>query len=69
MESSFLLGLGFLGWLVQRVSPVLSPLQHFGLDTSTRWVSIPLRSSFARVSLSLYTVVVGEVDELEEDVG
>ena len=30
---------------------------------------MPLRSSRARVSLSLDTVVVGEVDELEEDVG
>ena len=28
-----------------------------------------LRSSLFRVSLSLDTVVVGEVDELEEDVG
>ena len=30
---------------------------------------MPLRSSLARVSLSLNTVVVGEVDELEADVG
>ena len=41
----------------------------FGLETSTGWESIPLRSSLSRVSLSLDTVVVGEVDELEEDVG
>ena len=39
------------------------------LDTGTRWESIPLRSSLDRVSLSLNTVVVGEVDELGEDVG
>ena len=41
----------------------------FGLDTSTGWESIPLRSSLSRVSLSLDTVVVGEIDELKEDVG
>ena len=39
------------------------------LDTGTGWESISLRSSLSRVSLSLNTVVVGEVDELEEDVG
>ena len=39
------------------------------LDTGAGWESIPLRSSRARVSLSLDTVVVGEVKELEEDVG
>ena len=38
-------------------------------DTDTGWESISLRSSLSRVSLSLNTVVVGEVDELEEDVG
>ena len=48
--------------------PVLF-VQHVKLDTGTGWESIPLRSSLARVSLSLNTVVVGEVDELEEDVG
>ena len=31
--------------------------------------SIPLGSFLSRVSLSLNTVVVGEVDELEEEVG
>ena len=41
----------------------------WSLDTVTGQESIPLRSSFARVSLSLDTVVVCEVDELEEDVG
>ena len=39
------------------------------LDTGTGWESIPLRCFRARVSPSLNTVVVGEVDELEEDVG
>ena len=39
------------------------------LDTDTGWESIPLKSSLARVSLSLDLVVVGEVDVLEEDVG
>ena len=39
------------------------------LDTRAGKESIPLRSSRARVALSLDTVVVGEVDELEEDVG
>ena len=33
------------------------------LDTGAGWESIPLRYSRARVSLSLDTVVVGEVDE------
>ena len=39
------------------------------LDTSAGWESVPLKSSRARVSLSLDAVVVGEEDELEEDVG
>ena len=39
------------------------------LDTDTGWESIPLMSSRALVSLSLETVVVGKVDELEEDAG
>ena len=47
----------------------LSCLSTCPLDTDTGWESIPLRSSLAPVSLSLDTVVVGEVDELEEDVG
>ena len=37
------------------------------LHTSTGWESVPHRSSRARVSLSLDTVVVSEVDEFEED--
>ena len=39
------------------------------LDTDAGWESIPVRFSLARVSLSLDTVVKGEVDELEEYVG
>ena len=39
------------------------------LDTGTGWESIPLRSSLSGVSLSLDTVVVGEVDKLEEGEG
>ena len=39
------------------------------LETDTGWESVPLRSSRALVSLSHDTVVVGDVDELEEDVG
>ena len=38
------------------------------LDTDTGQESVPHRSSLALVSLSLDTVVVCEVDELEEDV-
>ena len=55
------------GWLGQRVAPFYS--FNIELDTGTGWESIPLRSSRARVSLSLNTIVVGEVDELEKDVG
>ena len=39
------------------------------LDTDAGWESIPPRSSLYRVSLSLNTVVVGEVDEFVERVG
>ena len=41
----------------------------FELDTVTGWEPIPHKSALSRVSLSLHTVAVGEVDELEEDVG
>ena len=58
----FLVGLGNNGSLRSIISST------FELDTSTGWESIPLRSSLSRVSLSL-NIVVGEVDELEEDVG
>ena len=40
----------------------------FELDTGTGWESIPLRCSLSGVTLPL-DVVVGEVDDLEEDVG
>ena len=47
--------------------PVLS-VQHVNLDTDAGSES-PHMSAFALFSLSLDTVIVGEVDELEEDVG
>ena len=63
---SFLFGFGFWVGLGNNGSP----RSIFNiLDTSTGWESIPLRSSLSRVSLSLNTVEVGEMDELEEDVG
>ena len=39
------------------------------LDTDAGSESVPHMSARARASLSLDTVIVGEVDELEEDVG
>ena len=66
---SFLFGLGFLVGLGNNGSPRSIISSTCELDTGTGWESIPLRSSRAPVSLSLDTVVVGEVDELEEDVG
>ena len=63
----FLFGFGFLVCLVN--GSIRSFRSTCELDTDAGWESIPLRSSRARVSLSLDTVVVGEVDELEEDVG
>ena len=65
---SFLFGFGLLVGLGNNGS-LRSISSTCGLDTGTGWESIPLRSSLSRVSLSLNTVVVGEVDELEEDVG
>ena len=59
----FLVGLGNNGSHRSMISSTCE------LDTGTGWESIPLRSSLFRVSLSHNTVVVGEVDELEEDVG
>ena len=66
--SSFLFGFGFFVGLGNNGSP-RSIRSTCSLDTGTGWECIPLRSSLSRVSLSLNTVVVGEVDELEEDVG
>ena len=65
---SFFFGFGLLFGLVNNRS-LRSVRPTHELDTGTGWESIPHRSSLSRVSLSLYTVVVGEVDELEEDVG
>ena len=59
----FLVGLGNNG----SHRSIISSTCEF--DTGTGWESIPLRPSPSRVSLSLHTAVVGEVDELEEDVG
>ena len=65
---SFSFGYGFLVGLGDNGSRH-SICSTSGLNTGTGWESIPLRSFFSRVSLSLNTVVVGEVDEIEEDVG
>ena len=65
----FFFGFGFSVGLVN--GSLRSVRSTCELDTSTGWESIPLRSSRARVSLSLDTVedvMFGEVDELEEDV-
>ena len=64
---SFLFGLGFLVGLGNNGSH-RSVRSTCELDTNTGWESVPLKSSLSRVSLSLNTLVVGEVDELEEDV-
>ena len=66
---SSLFGLGFLVGLGNNGSlrSIISSTRE--LDTGTGWESIPLRSSLSQVSLSLDTVVLGEVDHLEEDVG
>ena len=63
----FFFGVGFLVGLVNG-SP-RSFLSRCSLDTDTGQESIPHKSSRVLVSLSLDTVMVGEVDELEEDVG
>ena len=66
--------LGIFGWLgvarnwfydKQRVAPFISSTLE--LDTSTEEVSLSIRSSRSRISLSLGVTVVGEEDELEED--
>ena len=70
-DRGFFFGFGFLVGLVNNGSP-RSIRSTCELDTSTGWESIPHRSSRARVALSFDTVenvMVGEVDELEEDVG
>ena len=65
---SFVFGFGFLVGLGNNGS-LRSISSTCELDTGTGWESIPLGSSRALVSLSLDTVVVGKVDEREEDVG
>ena len=64
----FLVGLGLLviGFTANNGFAVLS--STFELDTGTGKVSLSVRSSLSRVSLSLDVAVVGEEDELEEDV-
>ena len=64
---SFLFGFGFLVGLVNG-SP-RSFRSTCELDTDAGSESVPHMSAFALFSLSLDTVIVGEVDELEEDVG
>ena len=54
----------WLAWLNKSHRSCLSSCE---LGTSAGWESIPLRSSRARVSQSLDTFEVGEVDELEEE--
>ena len=66
---TFLVGL--VNWLVIGFTadngfPVLS--STLKLDTGTGEVSLSVRSSLSRVSLSLDVAVVGEEDELEEHV-
>ena len=64
---SFLFGFGFLVGLVNG-SP-RSFRSTCELDTDAGSESVPHMSALALVSLSLDTVIVGEVDELEDDVG
>ena len=56
-------------WQQTTGSPRSIISSSFELDTGSGWESIPLRSPLSRVSLSFDSVVVGEEDELEEDVG
>ena len=68
MVSVFFLVLDFwLAWAIMEHSVLF--VQHLNLTEVPDRNSFPLRSFFYRVSLSLNTVVVGEVDEPEEDVG
>ena len=64
---SFFFGLGFLVGLING-SP-RSCRSTCELDTDAGSESVPHMSAFALFSLSLDTVIVGEVEELEEDVG
>ena len=64
---SFQFGFGFLVGLVNG-SP-RSIRSTCELDTDAGSESVPHTPAFTLISLSLDTVMVGEVDELEEDVG
>ena len=55
-------------WLAWATTGLPVLFVHHVNDTGTGWESIPLGSSLSGVS-HLLDVVVGEVDELEEDVG
>ena len=56
-------------WLVWSTGPLRSFRSTCELDTDAGSESVPHTSAFALFSLSVDTVIVGEVDELEEDVG
>ena len=73
----FYLFLEIFGWLCELARDWIHGRQRTGfpvqsstlkLDTSTGEVSLSVRSSPSRVSLSLHVAVVGAEDELEEDV-
>ena len=64
---SFSFGFGFLVGLVN--GSRRSFRSTCELDTDAGSESIPYVSACAQFSMSLDTVIVGEVDELEEDVG
>ena len=64
---SFLFGFGFLVGLVNGSPRSFRSTCEFDTDAGSE--SVPHMSAFALFSLSLDTVIVGEVDELEEDVG
>ena len=63
----FLIGFGLLVGLVN--GSLRSFRSTCSLDTDAGSESVPHMSAFTLISLSLDTVMVGEVDELEEDVG
>ena len=61
----FVIGSFWLAWSTTGCHVLSSTLE---LDIGAGDVSLSVRSSFSRVSLSLDIVVLGEEDELEEDV-
>ena len=67
-EFSFLFGFGFLVGLVNESHRSFRSICSLNTDAGSE--SIPHRSHRALlITLSIDTVVVGEVEELEEDVG